>query len=89
MQGERYPAGEIAPLTVPAAEAARICGVSRAMWWKLKSSGRCPAPIRIGRRLLWRVDELRQWVLDGCPPASKWKAEQYRRTVKAELDQLK
>jgi predicted DNA-binding transcriptional regulator AlpA len=51
------PAPTIEPLAVDAAGAARICGLSRAMWWKLDSSGRCPAPVRLGRRCLWRVDE--------------------------------
>lgn len=70
---------EMEPLAVPAIEAARLCGVSVAMWWKMKNSARCPAPVRIGRRLLWRVDELRQWMAQGCPPASRFKADQYRR----------
>jgi predicted DNA-binding transcriptional regulator AlpA len=76
-------------LAVDAAGAARMCGVSRAMWWKLHSSGRCPAPIRLGRRCLWRVDELRQWLADGCPPRDRWKAERWRKEQTTELEALK
>jgi predicted DNA-binding transcriptional regulator AlpA len=77
------------PFAVDATEAARLCGVSRAHWWKLDSSGRCPAPIRLGRRCLWRVDELRAWMAAGCPPRDRWKTERWRREKVAELENLK
>lgn len=31
------------------------------------SSGRLPRAFTIGRRKLWRVDDLRQWAADGFP----------------------
>lgn len=54
-------------LLVGAADAAAMCGVSRSTWWAFHSSGRVPAPIRLGGRTLWRADELRHWVDAGCP----------------------
>jgi excisionase family DNA binding protein len=42
-------------------EAARICGVSRATWYRLLAAGKIPAPHKIGRRSLWREPELRAW----------------------------
>lgn len=77
------------PLAVDAARAAAICGVSRALWWKLDGSGRCPMPIRLGRRCLWRVDELRAWVGAGCPPRSAWQARQYLANKAVTLKTLK
>ena len=77
------------PFAVDAIGAARLCGVSRAMWWKLDSSGRCPAAIRLGRRCLWKVDELREWLAAGCPPRDRWKAERWRKERRAALDTLK
>jgi excisionase family DNA binding protein len=62
------------PLLVPAVEAARLCGVSRAMWYRLLSAGRTPLPIRLGRRMLWRVSELKEWVEAGCPARERWEA---------------
>jgi predicted DNA-binding transcriptional regulator AlpA len=62
------------PLLVPAADAGALSGVSRSSWWALHSSGRCPMPVRLGRKVLWRVDELRAWVAAGCPPRTKWQA---------------
>lgn len=73
------------PLAVDAIEAAHLCGVSPNHWWKLHNSGRCPAPIRLGRRCLWRVAELREWMAAGCPPRDRWKAERWRKEKNAEL----
>jgi predicted DNA-binding transcriptional regulator AlpA len=62
------------PLLVPAPEASRICGVSEASWYRLKSSGKVPLPVRLGGRVLWRVDELRRWCAAGCPDLRTWQA---------------
>ena len=75
-------------LAVNAREAARICGLSTAMWWKLDRSGRCPRPIRVGRLKRWRVEELRAWLAMGCPPRSKTQAREYRRDKSKELGDL-
>lgn len=63
------------PLAVSAAEAARLCGVSRALWWRWHSAGRCPAPVRINRKTLWILDGpngLRAWLQAGCPERSRF-----------------
>ena len=59
---------------VEAVQAARLCGVSRATWYSLRKAGRIPRPVRLGRRVLWRIDELREWMAAGCPPCSRWDA---------------
>lgn len=46
---------------VGSVEAARMCGVSRATWYRLLALGKIPAPRKIGRRTLWRERELRDW----------------------------
>lgn len=63
---------EAPPLGIEAARAARLCGVSRATWYSLRKAGRLPKPVRLRRRVLWRVDELREWMAAGCPPLSRW-----------------
>ena len=55
-------------------EAASACGVSAASWDRLVSAGKTPAPIRLGKRLVWRVAELAAWVEAGCPPRAEWDA---------------
>lgn len=61
-------------LAVPAIDAARLCGVSRATWFRLNSAGRIPAPVRIGSVPRWRVEELRAWLEAGCPTRERWMA---------------
>jgi predicted DNA-binding transcriptional regulator AlpA len=65
----------VEPLLVPAPEAARLCGVSEASWYRLRSAGKVPAPVRLGGRVLWRVEEdLRAWIAAGCPSRCEWEA---------------
>jgi predicted DNA-binding transcriptional regulator AlpA len=63
-----------APLLVNATAAAAIVGVSRVVWWNLNRSARCPRPLALSRRPMWRADELRRWVEAGAPPRAKWEA---------------
>ena len=62
------------PLLVDARGAAALCGVSRAHWLALNSSGRVPMPVRLGRRVLWRVLELTAWSEAECPARDRWQA---------------
>ena len=61
-----------APLLLDAREAARLCGVSMRTWWALHSAGKTPLPVRLGRRTLWRFDELAAWIVAGCPARDRW-----------------
>lgn len=88
MPAEPMPTPAPEALAVDAKQAARLCGVSRALWWKLDSSGRCPSPIRLGRRCVWPVDVLRAWLAAGCPPRDKARAERWRKAKAAELAAL-
>lgn len=33
----------------------------------MDAGGEMPRPIRKGRKVLWRLDEIRRWVEAGCP----------------------
>jgi predicted DNA-binding transcriptional regulator AlpA len=59
-------------------EAARLHGISRSSWWTLHASGRCPAPVKLGRRTLWRRAELAAWIRCGAPSRERWNAMQER-----------
>lgn len=63
---------ETTPLLVGATEAARLCSVSEATWWRLAAAGKVPVPIKLGGRTLWRVGELREWTAAGCPDRHAW-----------------
>ena len=54
-------------LLVDAREATRLCGVGRSTWLALRSQGRVPPAVHLGRRTLWRRADLERWVAAGCP----------------------
>jgi prophage regulatory protein len=62
----------IGPLLVSAVDAARMCGVSLAGWWRLHAAGKVPAPVKLNGRTLWKTEELRSWVAAGCPDRRAW-----------------
>jgi predicted DNA-binding transcriptional regulator AlpA len=70
---DRAEAPVIEPLLVPAPEAARLCGVSEATWFRLKAAGKTPAPVKLGR-VLYRVEDLKLWVALGCPDRKTFEA---------------
>lgn len=34
-----------------------------------------PRPVPLGRRTIWRVAELEEWVNAGCPARERWEAD--------------
>ncbi len=59
-------------LLISAVEAAKRLSVSKSTLHKLVAVGAVPKPIHLGSRALWRVEELEEWVRDGCPPVERW-----------------
>ena len=59
-------------LLLSAVELSKVLGISRTTVWSLHSSGLIPLPVRLGRRTLWRVEEIHRWVDAGCPSREKW-----------------
>jgi predicted DNA-binding transcriptional regulator AlpA len=50
-----------------------ICGISRAQWFKLYSSGRTPLAVRLGtRRPVYLIAELEAWLKAGAPDRLTW-----------------
>jgi predicted DNA-binding transcriptional regulator AlpA len=47
-------------------DAARLCGVSRATWDRLRAAGQVPAPVHLGNSLMWSRKTLLAWIADGC-----------------------
>lgn len=62
-------------LLISAAETAMRLSVSKATLHKLVAVGAVPKPMHLGRRALWRVEELEEWVRDGCPPVERWERQ--------------
>ena len=61
------------PLLVGVTEAARLLGISRSTFYGLDAAGQIPVGVRLGRRRLWSVAELGDWVDAGCPARERWK----------------
>ena len=61
-----------ATAVVDAAGAAAFCGIKRSAWYKLRTQGRVPIPITLGRRVVWVIAELQAWLCAGAPPADRW-----------------
>ncbi len=59
-------------LLLNAIEAAALLGIGRSHLYGLHASGQLPMPVKLGRRSLWRRDELERWVQAGCPVRGKW-----------------
>jgi excisionase family DNA binding protein len=70
-------AAAVEPLLLTADQAAALCGVSPATWYRMASAGRSPASLRLSRGCVrWRRDELTGWIAAGCPSRREWEARQ-------------
>jgi predicted DNA-binding transcriptional regulator AlpA len=47
---------------------AELLNISTRTLWRLKSGGQVPAPVRFGGTVRWRLDEIKNWIAEGCPP---------------------
>lgn len=60
------------PMTVSAWELAYLLGVSVRHIRRLDSCGALPVPVRIGRCVRWRSEEIKCWLEAGAPDRSSW-----------------
>jgi predicted DNA-binding transcriptional regulator AlpA len=49
-------------------------GVRSVRTWD--AAGKLPRPVRIGGRVVWRIDEIRAWLEAGAPDRQTWEARQ-------------
>ena len=59
-------------LTVDAKRLAKMLNLGLRTIRSYDVAGKLPSPIRIGSRVLWRVDEIRKWVNAGAPDRETW-----------------
>ena len=71
----------IAPVLVGTEVAAVMLGMSQRTFQRMASAGEVPAPMKVGGKALWSVDELKSWASAGCPTATIWEARSAGRTV--------
>lgn len=56
-------------------DVAKALRVSPRQVWKLSSSGRLPAPVRLSRSVRWRSADIKRWVELGCPNREEFEAK--------------
>jgi predicted DNA-binding transcriptional regulator AlpA len=55
------------PLLIPALDLARMMQISTRTLWRMRSAGQLPEPVRLGGTVRWRMEEIKNWIDDGCP----------------------
>jgi predicted DNA-binding transcriptional regulator AlpA len=55
------------PLLLSPSAVAALTQKSVRTIWRDHASGMLPEPVRAGRCLRWRWEDIRRWVDDGCP----------------------
>ena len=53
-------------------DSAALCGVTIKRWRTWNALGKIPSPLRVGKSLFWKRDELLCWVDEGCPTRKHW-----------------
>ena len=56
-------------LTVP--DVAEVCSIAPETVRRMTDRGAMPMPVRLGRAVRYRLDEIESWIADGCPDLSK------------------
>jgi predicted DNA-binding transcriptional regulator AlpA len=66
--GIRMSSDSVQELLIPAERLADMMNVSTRTLWRLLSAKKLLEPVRIGGSVRWRLEEIKQWIADGCPP---------------------
>ena len=65
---------ETTQVLISTPKAAKMLGIGKSLFSEMASDGRLgPTPIKFGRRTLWSVQELTDWIRKGqCVNREKW-----------------
>lgn len=61
------------PLALTAEQAAALIGISRTHFYRLRSAGKLPQPVRLGGAVRWLREELEAWLRAGAPSQERWR----------------
>lgn len=68
--------GASTPLLIDLKQLATLLSCGQSTLHRNRKADRLPAPIKLGGRTLWRVQEIEAWVAAGCPDRKTWEAMQ-------------
>ncbi len=64
---------EVEPLLIGADVCGQILGISRRHFAQLEADGMVgPMPLRLGRRRVWNLLEIKEWVRQKCPTREEY-----------------
>jgi predicted DNA-binding transcriptional regulator AlpA len=52
----------------------KFLSIPQATIYEHNVMGKIPAPLKIGKKLLWRIDEIKEWLNAGAPGRQKWES---------------
>lgn len=67
------------PMVLSAMRLSQRLGVSLRHIRRMDSAGKLPRPVRLGKVVLWKVDEINSWLNAGAPERKTW--EQMKKGV--------
>jgi len=59
-------------LLLTAEQCAELLNIGKSTFWRYHTSGKVPMPVKIGRSIRWRTEEIHDWVEAGCPSREQW-----------------
>jgi predicted DNA-binding transcriptional regulator AlpA len=59
-------------ILLTSSQTANLFGVSLRTWYTWDQIGKIPKPLKIGKKLFWRRDELLEWIDSDCPNRNDW-----------------
>ncbi len=62
------------PLVVDARRLAKLLGAGVRTVRTWDAAGKLPSPVRLGGKVVWRADEIRDWLAAGAPRREEWQA---------------
>ena len=59
-------------LLIDVEELAKTLNISKKHVLRLRTAGKIPQPIKLGKSCRWSIKEIEAWIIADCPPLSKW-----------------
>ena len=50
----------------------RIIGVDKVKLWNMRSGGRLPVPLSLGKSVRWKLSDINLWIKLGCPSTQQF-----------------
>lgn len=69
------PNREIRRILISARELSELLNCSLRHVLNMDSTGRIPRPIRLGKLVRWRIDDINAWLESGAPSREEWERD--------------